>query len=111
MNSDSRPVGPERGDGSATGENIFRGRRDVWMRGLWMLAFAVFFAIAETVLLLVAVVQFLWMLLAGRKNDGLAEFGTGLGRWLHDVALFQSAASEARPFPWGKWGEAAGKDD
>ncbi len=110
MSSDSRPIEPD-GPEESRVKDFFRARRALWLRGLWMLAFAVFFAIAETVLLLVAVVQFLWMLSTGERNRRLAEFGRGLGRWLHDVALFQSAASEARPFPWGKWGEAAGKDD
>ncbi len=89
--------------------NIFRERKDVWLRGLWMLVFAAFFGVAETVLLVVAVVQFFWMLFAGERNARIAEFGQGMALWMADVARFQSGASDARPFPWAKWGIEAEK--
>ncbi len=79
-------------------------KRDIWLRGLWMLAFALFFGIAETVLLVVALVQFLWMLTGGERNRQLARFGRDLGKWLRDVAEFQSGARDEKPFPWAKWG-------
>jgi len=77
---------------------------NVWMRGLWMLILALMFALAETVLAVVAVVQFLWILFAKEKNELLMDFGHDLGTWLQDVARFQSGATEAKPFPWKKWG-------
>ena len=104
MPSDSEPVElqrpPEGGD-SAPEDS-----RDIWMRGLWMLLFALFFGLAETVLLVVAVVQFFWMLFAKEKNAGLAEFGADLGKWLRDVACFQAGVTDRKPFPWAKWGES-----
>ncbi len=103
MTSDNEPVELKRPpeDGGDTPS----GRRDIWMRGLWMILFALFFGLAESVLLVVAVVQFFWMLFAGQKNAALAEFGVDLGKWLRDVARFQSGASENKPFPWARWGE------
>ena len=77
---------------------------NIWLRGLWMLVFGVLFALAETVLWVVALVQFLWMLFAKEKNGLLVEFGGDLGKWLHEVVRFQSGASEVKPFPWKKWG-------
>ncbi len=97
LNTDPLEMQPPRdGDGS-TGNAV-------WKRGLWMLVFVVLFELAKTVLLVVALVQFFWMLFAREKNAGLAGFGRELGNWLRDVSLFQSGASEAKPFPWGKWG-------
>ena len=93
----------------ARSPNLFRERRDIWMRGLWMLLFAFFFGLAETLLLVIAVVQFFWMLLAGERNGQIAELGRGLALWLADVARFQSGASDARPFPCAKWGIEAEK--
>ncbi len=86
------------------GRGEFDGSGSVWLRGLWMLVFALLFALAETILWVVALVQFLWMLFAKEKNHLLVEFGRDLGTWLHEVARFQSGASEVKPFPWKKWG-------
>lgn len=79
--------------------------KDIWMRGLWMIVLALLFALAETVLSVVAVIQFLWMLFTKEKNELLSEFGKDLGLWLSDVARFQSGATEEKPFPWKSWGE------
>lgn len=77
----------------------------IWMRGLWMLILAVMFGIAETVLAIGALVQFLWMLFSREKNQLLVEFGRDLGRWMSDVAAFQTGVTEDKPFPWKRWGE------
>ncbi|MFN3938533.1 MAG: DUF4389 domain-containing protein [Gemmobacter sp.] len=77
--------------------------RSPWQRGLVMVVFAVLFNLAQTVLLVCAVAQFLWLLIDTRRNDRVAEFGEGLGRWLAEVARFQTGATEDRPFPWGRW--------
>ncbi len=76
----------------------------VWMRGLFMVIFAVFFGLSETLLLFLAVVQFFWMLFKREKNAAIAAFGTDLGKWLAEVAAFQTGATDDKPFPWGKWG-------
>ena len=76
----------------------------IWMRGLFMIVFGLLFALAETVLWVVALVQFLWMLFAKEKNELLTEFGVDLGKWLARVAKFQTGATEDKPFPWDKWG-------
>ncbi len=77
--------------------------RNIWMRGLFMLIFAALFGLAETVLVVVAVIQFLWMVFAKEKNAGLADFGQSLGHWLAQVAEFQTASTDDKPFPWAKW--------
>lgn len=100
MESDSNPF--ELNEPANPGQDK---RRDVWMRGLWMLLFALFFELAKTVLVVVAIVQFFWMLFSGEKNAQLAGFGRDMGKWLNDVALFQTGASDERPFPWAKWGK------
>ncbi|MDH3666804.1 MAG: DUF4389 domain-containing protein [Paracoccaceae bacterium] len=78
-------------------------RRPIWHRGLFMLFFIVAFSIAQTLLTLIAVVQFLSLLIAGKPNGFIANFGRSLGLWLDQVALFQSADSDERPFPWAPW--------
>ena len=58
----------------------FKAPEGIWMRGLMMLILAFMFALAETVLAVVAVVQFLWMLFTKEKNALLADFGVDLGQ-------------------------------
>ncbi len=76
------------------------GRKQIWLRGLFMVIFAILFNIAQGLLVACAVVQFLWMLFAKERNRAVADFGEGLGRWMQAVARFQSGASEDKPFPW-----------
>ncbi len=73
---------------------------NIWMRGLFMLIFALFFALAETLLGVLAVVQFFWILFTKERNKAIADFGQGLGRWLMQVAEFQVGTTEEKPFPW-----------
>ncbi len=74
-----------------------------WARGLFALIFIVLFAVAETLLTIVAVVQFGWMLFYRAPNARLRDFGVSLGAWMAQVARFQAAQSEDKPFPWADW--------
>jgi Domain of unknown function (DUF4389) len=77
--------------------------REVWKRGLFMLLFAVGFGVGHLVLNLLAVVQFLWLLLARESNQPLLRFGRSLSIWFADTARFLSCASDEKPFPWRDW--------
>ncbi len=71
------------------------------MRLLWMVLIALMISIAQTVLGVVTLVQFIIMLTNQRRpNDRLAEFGTSLGVWIAKAARYQTAASEVKPWPW-----------
>lgn len=72
----------------------------VWMRAFHMVIFAVLFGFAETLLLLMAVLQFGWLLFAKKRNPSIARFRDTLGQWLRSVSQFQSGASDNKPFPW-----------
>jgi hypothetical protein len=70
-------------------------------RFLYTLIFLFLFAIAETILWAMTIGQFLWMLFnKGVPNDTLAEFGARLGVWLKRVAMYLSASTDEKPFPW-----------
>ncbi len=75
----------------------------IWLRGLWMLVLLVLFSLAEKVMWLVALLQFGWMLFAGRKNPHITGFGEKLGNWMAMTAQFQAGTSEEKPFPWTPW--------
>ena len=101
--SDINSDGPEMDN--ADDDRRFEAPPGIWMRGLWMLILAIMFGIAETILAISALVQFLWMLFSREKNQLLVDFGGDLGLWMKDVAAFQTGLSEEKPFPWKRWGE------
>ncbi|MFA5901672.1 MAG: DUF4389 domain-containing protein [Hyphomicrobium sp.] len=75
----------------------------VWLRGLYMLLLVFAFGIAQTLLCVTAIVQFLWLLFAGEANGQLAKFGGSLSRWFSDASRFLTSASDVKPFPWSPW--------
>lgn len=78
-------------------------RKAVWFRGLHMLVFLLLMNLAATVLAVIAVIQFIWMLVNDAKNKELTRFGRGLGRWFKQVVAFQTVETEEKPFPWKSW--------
>ena len=78
-------------------------RQSIWMRGLIMIALGIFFAIAETLLVALAVVQFLWVVITKEKNQAISDFGASLSMWIARVVKFQTFTTEERPFPWAPW--------
>ncbi|MCP5038821.1 MAG: DUF4389 domain-containing protein [Rhodobacteraceae bacterium] len=78
--------------------------QNIWMRGLFMIILAILFGLGETVLAIGAVIQFIWMLVKGEKNQPIADFGEEMADWLARVARFQTGSTEEKPFPFTKWG-------
>jgi hypothetical protein len=71
------------------------------LRLVYMLLIAVMISVAQTVLGVATVIQFVIMLVNNKKpNERLAEFGTDLGIWVAKAARFQTAASHVKPWPW-----------
>jgi len=58
---------------SETRKSTF-GDSAVWMRGLYMLLFALAFGVGQTLLCVAAIAQFLWLLFAGEANAQIAQF-------------------------------------
>lgn len=79
--------------------------RDVWPRILWIVVIVFMISVAQTVLLVVAVLQVIIMLTSkGKPNEELADFGCLVGAWVAKAARFQSAASDEKPWPWTPMG-------
>jgi hypothetical protein len=77
--------------------------KTIWIRGLIMLLFIVLFGVVQSVLYLIAIIQFIWMAVTGERNAFIADFGRPLALWLADTARFLTAESEDKPFPWRSW--------
>ncbi|KPQ08514.1 MAG: protein of unknown function containing DUF4389 domain [Rhodobacteraceae bacterium HLUCCA12] len=79
--------------------------REVWPRILWIAVIVFMISVAQTILLVVAVVQVIIMLTSkGRPNEELGDFGSMVGAWVAKAARYQSAASDEKPWPWTPMG-------
>lgn len=78
-------------------------KRNIWMRGLYMLLMALAFHVCVTVLGIVTVIQFVLALLNGTHNARLASFGRSMGNYLRQIVNFLTFATEEMPFPFGEW--------
>jgi len=78
-------------------------KKATWMRGLHMLVVLILLKIAGTVLAVVTIIQFFWMLFNAEKNGDIARFGNGLGRWFTQATAFLTGGSEEKPFPYQSW--------
>jgi hypothetical protein len=85
--------------------------RNVWIRLLYMVLFAVAYAVAETVLTLVVLFQFLCVLFTGGANEPVLRFGRNLGAYIRQVLEFQTFNTELRPFPFSDWPDLDPDDD
>lgn len=85
-------------------------KRNLWMRGLYMLLMVLAFHVSWTVMLVIAVIQFILAAVSDRPNDRLFAFGRSLGNYFGQIACFLTFASEEIPFPFSDWpsGERGG---
>ena len=84
-------------------ENVTRG--SIWLRLVWMIVLGIAFNLAEIVAFAVAVFQFFSSLLTGNTNENLTRFSRNLARYLQQIVMFVTFASEEKPFPFSPWAE------
>jgi hypothetical protein len=77
--------------------------QSTWMRGLYMLIFAVFYSIAEIVLFAVIIFQFLLKLFTAETNERLLKLSQGISTYIYQILQFLSFNSEYQPYPFGAW--------
>ncbi len=89
-------------------QNLARG--SIWLRLIFMIVFAVAFNVAEFVIFVVVVFQFLASLFTGEPNDRLTRFGRTMAHYLQQVVEFLTFAAEEKPFPFSPWPEEQSKE-
>ena len=77
--------------------------KDVWLRGLYMIFFAIAWGLSEVLLVFTVVFQFFTVLITGSANLPLLRFGQNLSRYHYQMAQFVSFNTETRPFPFSDW--------
>lgn len=88
-------------DGRLHGEQPETPKDSMASRLVFMIILWIMINLAQTILGVLTVIQFVIMLISGGKpNERLADFGTDLGVWVAKAARYQTAASEVKPWPW-----------
>jgi hypothetical protein len=85
--------------------------RKLWVRLLLMVLMAAAFQLAASVLFFVALLQLALAVASDAPNPRLRLFGRGLGRYLAQIADFESFGTEALPFPFCEWPDEGTEDD
>lgn len=80
-----------------------------WMRGLYIVLFAVIFGLTEVVLCAVVILQFLLALFTGEPNARLRVFGLSLAAFVYQIVAYITFNSDERPFPFSPWPEGVSK--
>lgn len=73
----------------------------LWLRLLWLILIAMMLGLAQTVLQITALIQFILMVTRnGRPNVEIAWFGKRMGDWMAKAVRYQTAADDEKPWPW-----------
>jgi hypothetical protein len=76
--------------------------KSTWLRLFFMLVLVLLYGMAEFVMAVVVVIQFLWVLVNGEKNEGLRELGQSLATYTYEIFVYLTFNSEVRPFPFDR---------
>ena len=77
--------------------------QSTWVRGLYILIYAVFYTIAEIVLFAVIAFQFLLKLFTADTNERLGKLGQGLSTYIYQRLQYMNFNSDYQPYPFGAW--------
>ncbi|MEM9781867.1 MAG: DUF4389 domain-containing protein [Pseudomonadota bacterium] len=78
-------------------------RTPTWIRGGYMLFFVIAFSLAQTLHTVIAVAQFLHMLIFREANTHVAAFGGSLAEWARQTSRFLTCADEQKAWPFADW--------
>ena len=84
-----------------------------WKRGLFMLFFAIISGVVKLLVSLVAVFQFITVLIKGQTNETVIPLGQNLSTYTYQITLFLTFNTDDMPFPFMDFPDGApiGKAD
>ncbi|UCE89137.1 MAG: DUF4389 domain-containing protein [Pseudomonadota bacterium] len=80
---------------------------DTWLRGFFILIFAIIWSLAEIVLAALVVFQFVSLLLTAGTNERLLEFSRSLCTYIYEIARYVTFNEDERPYPFAPWPSGA----
>ncbi len=75
----------------------------IWLRLVFMILFAIVFNIAEFVLAVTAVVQFVCKAITGKVLTQGIVFGQNLATYVYEIMLFLTFRTDEMPWPFAPW--------
>lgn len=73
------------------------------LRAIYMLLMLLVLHVCGTVLVIVAILQYVVVLLLDEPNERLVALGKNLGNYLRHITHFLSYGTEVVPFPFSDW--------
>ena len=74
-----------------------------WKRAIFMLLFLAVISMTEFIIYSLVILQFFTVVISGKTNERLTEFGHELSIFVYNIFLFLTYNSEQRPFPFSAW--------
>ena len=84
--------------------------KETVIRLLYVVLYALIYAVAEVVVAAVVILQFGFKLVTGNINDRLNNFSASLNRFIYQILEFATFRSDEKPFPLGDWPEPESLD-
>ncbi len=76
---------------------------NTWIRGLFILLFAIVLGLAKVITGFVVLFQFGHVLLTRHVNERLLDFGASLALYVQTVILYLTFNTDEKPFPFSEW--------
>lgn len=80
---------------------------NIWLRLVFMLVFFIGHRVSSFILMVIAVIQFILVLLKREKNERLLEFSISLNKYIYQSGTYLSFEHDLKPFPFDNWPESA----
>ena len=74
-----------------------------WLRLAYMILFAVAAKIVEVLVIAILLIQAVLMIITGKTNENLEDFGKSLAAYAEETIRFLTYSTEEMPYPIGKW--------
>ncbi len=100
-NEASEPEAEPQDRNGGVAENLLS--RSSWLRVLFMVLFIAIWGISRFIIFAVIILQVLFLLFTGGRNDRLALFGQSLAVYSQQLVAYLTFASEDQPFPFNEW--------
>lgn len=78
-------------------------KRNIWLRGLYMLLMGLAYQLTGTLLFSISVIQFVVTLINQAPITRLQTLGRSLGLYVQHIVKFLSFDTEEVPFPFSDW--------
>ncbi|MFI3188098.1 lipase [Crenothrix sp. D3] len=75
----------------------------IWKRFFFMVVFAVIAALVRSLIWAVTVFQVVFVLLTGKANRHILNFGRSLSVYTYHIMLYLTFCTETLPFPFTAW--------